>query len=423
MIIDHSLFACLDDVVAESPRRGGRSRLRPRDPGRYAEDVNDETRNDATTAPIPDPATDPSQEASSRGAARRVSTDPADHPRNFGSDNWAGAHPEVMQALVDANVGHTPGYGGDPWTARFHEVMEDHFGPSTQAFPVFNGTGANVLALQSALPRWAAVITAASAHINYDETGAPEKVGGLKIIAAPTADGKLTPEIVEAATIGRGNEHNAQPLAVSISQATEWGTTYRPEEIRALADSAHENGMILHVDGSRLGNAAAFLDTSLGAITTEVGVDILSLGGTKNGLLGAEAVVVLNPDIGQGMRFLRKMNLQLSSKMRFLSAQLAALYEGDLWRTSADHANGMAQYLETGLAEVVASGRVPGLELVQKVEANVVFVRMPAEVAARARQRFAFASWPLEQDIVRLMCAFDTTIDDVDALIAAIVGE
>ena len=348
---------------------------------------------------------------------------PAAHPRNFGSDNWAGAHPEVIAAITEANVGHTPGYGGDPWTARFAEVMKGHFGPNAQAFPVFNGTGANVLALQSALPRWAAVITADSAHINYDETGAPEKVGGLKIIGAPTPDGKLTPEIVQRAVIGRGNEHNAQPLAVSISQSTEWGTTYTPEEIRAIADTAHGLDMIVHIDGSRLGNAAAFLNTGLGALTTDVGVDILSLGGTKNGLLGAEAIVVLNPDIGQGMRFLRKMNLQLSSKMRFLSAQLNALYDGDLWRSSANHANAMAQRLDAGLAEAIASGRAPDISIVAKTESNVVFVHMPPQVQERARERFAFASWPLAPDIVRLMCAFDTTPDDVDALISAIVGD
>ncbi len=375
--------------------------------------------NDATTSS----ASAEAQKNPTSITAPVVSSDPADHPRNFGSDNWAGAHPEVMAALVEANVGHTPAYGGDPWTAHFHEVMRGHFGPDAQAFPVFNGTGANVLALQSALPRWAAVITAVSAHINYDETGAPEKVGGLKIIGAPTVDGKLTPDIIADAVIGRGSEHNAQPLAVSIAQSTEWGTTYTQDEIRAIAEAAHDQGMILHIDGSRLGNAAAFLGTGLGELTTDVGVDILSLGGTKNGLLGAEAVVVLNPEIGQGMRFLRKMNLQLSSKMRFLSAQLGALYDGELWRTSANRANDMAVHLADRLAEVAADNRVPGLSVVQAVEANVVFVRMPAEVAARTRQRFAFADWPLQPNVVRLMCAFDTTPEDVDALVSAIVGK
>ena len=227
----------------------------------------------------------------------------------------------------------------------------------------------------------------------------------------------------KGAIIGRGHEHNAQPLAVSISQSTEWGTTYTPEEIAAIGRTAHELDMIVHVDGSRLGNAAAHLGVGLGDITTAVGVDIISLGGTKNGLLGAEAVIVLNPDISQGMRFLRKMNLQLASKMRFLSAQLNALYEGDLWRRSAERSNAMARCLATRLAEVAEQGRVPGLEIVQQVESNVVFVRMPAEVADRARQRFTFADWPLEQDIVRLMCSYDTTTEDVDALVTAIVGE
>lgn len=356
-------------------------------------------------------------------AAPPVGTNPEAHPRNFGSDNWAGAHPEVIAAIAEANVGHAPGYGGDPWTARFHEVIKAHFGPDANAFPVFNGTGANVLALQSALPRWAAVITAASAHINYDETGAPEKVGGLKIVGAATENGKLTPETIKGAIIGRGHEHNAQPLAVSISESTEWGTTYTPDEIAAITSTAHNLDMIVHVDGSRLGNAAAHLGVGLGDITTAVGVDIVSLGGTKNGLLGAEAVVVLNPEIGHGIRFLRKMNLQLASKMRFLSAQLNALYEGDLWRNSATRSNAMAQYLADSLAEAVAQGRVHGVEIVQKVESNVVFVRMPAEVATRARQKFAFADWPLEEGIVRLMCAFDTTAEDVDALIAAIAGD
>ncbi|MGC2942256.1 MULTISPECIES: threonine aldolase family protein [unclassified Brevibacterium] len=356
-------------------------------------------------------------------AAPPVDTNPEAHPRNFGSDNWAGVHPEVLAAVAEANIGHAPGYGGDPWTARFHEVMKAHFGPDANAFPVFNGTGANVLALQSALPRWAAVITTASAHINYDETGAPEKVGGLKIVGASTENGKLTPETIKGAIIGRGHEHNAQPLAVSISESTEWGTTYTPDEIAAITSTAHDLDMIVHVDGSRLGNAAAHLGVGLGDITTAVGVDIVSLGGTKNGLLGAEAVVVLNPDVGHGMRFLRKMNLQLASKMRFLSAQLNALYEDDLWRNSATRSNAMAQYLADSLAEAVAQGRVHGVEIVQKVESNVVFVRMPAEVATRARQKFAFADWPLEEGIVRLMCAFDTTEDDVDALIAVIAGD
>ena len=342
--------------------------------------------------------------------------------RSFASDNWSGAHPEVIEAIVAANAGHVPAYGGDPWTARFQEVARQHFGADAEAFPVFNGTGANVLALQAALPRWGAVICARTAHINTDEAGAPEKTGGLKLFGVDTPDGKLTPELVAREAWGFGSEHRSQPGAVSISQVTELGTVYTPEEIRALADQAHELGMVLHVDGSRLANAAAHLGTSLGALTTEVGVDLLSLGGTKNGLLGAEAIVVLRPGATSGITFLRKIDLQLASKMRFISAQLVALYEGDLWQRSAARANALAQHLADGLRSIEASGALPGLRIAQPVESNAVFVELPADVAARAQAAFAFGAWPTQPGLYRLMCAFDTTPEDIDALLAAIAG-
>ncbi len=346
--------------------------------------------------------------------------DPA--PRSFASDNWAGAHPEVLEAIVAANTGHAPAYGGDPWTAHFHTLSRELFGPDAEAFPVLNGTGANVLSLQAALPRWGAVICARSAHITTDETGAPEKTGGLKLLTVDTPDGKLTPELIAQEAWGWGNEHRAQPLAVSISQTTEVGTCYTAAEIRAIADHAHEHGMVLHLDGSRLGNAAAHLGTSLAALTSEAGVDVLSLGGTKNGLLGAEAVVVLRPGVAPGIPYLRKMNLQLGSKMRFVSAQLTALYEGDLWRRSAGHANDMAARLAAGLEALIASDAVPGIRIAYPVESNAVFVVLPPEVAERARARFAFGDWPTGVHVRRLMCSFDTTPDDVDALLAAIAG-
>jgi threonine aldolase len=345
--------------------------------------------------------------------AAQTSHDPA--PRSFASDNWAGVHPEVLTALAAANTGHAPAYGGDDWTARFVALVRERFGPDAEAFPVLNGTGANVLALQAALPRWGAVICARSAHITTDETGAPEKT-----VDAP--DGKLTPERIAQEAWGWGNEHRAQPLAVSISQTTEVGTCYTPDEIRAIADLAHEHGMVLHLDGARLGNAAAHLGCSLAELTTGAGVDVLSLGGTKNGLLGAEAVVILRPGVAPGIPYLRKMNLQLGSKMRFISAQLLALYEGDLWERSARHANAMADRLAAGLADIAASGSVPGIELAHPVESNAVFVVLPPEVAARARAAFAFGDWPTGVHVRRLMCAFDTTPDDVDALLAAIAG-
>ncbi len=357
------------------------------------------------------------------GAAPAVSIDPFAHPRGFASDNYAGTHPEVLEAVAAANVGHAPAYGADVWTARFAAIARELFGSDTETFPVFNGTGANVLSLQAALPRWGAVVCAKSAHINVDEGGAPEKVAGLKLLAIPTADGKLTPELVDAEAWGWGDEHRAQPLAISISQSTEFGTVYSPDEIRALADHAHAHGMVLHMDGSRLGNAAAHLGTSLAAITSEVGVDVLSLGGTKNGLLGAEAVLALNPQAVPGLKYLRKLNMQLGSKMRFVSAQLAALYEGDLWLRSASHSNAMAARLRAGIEALISDGRGAGITLPFPTQSNVVFPTLPAETKARAHAAFHFYDWPGDATLVRLMCSFDTTEADVDALLAVIAGE
>jgi len=357
------------------------------------------------------------------GAAPAVSIDPFAHPRGFASDNYAGTHPEVLEAVAAANVGHAAAYGADVWTARFAAIARELFGSDTETFPVFNGTGANVLSLQAALPRWGAVVCAKSAHINVDEGGAPEKVAGLKLLAIPTADGKLTPELVDAEAWGWGDEHRAQPLAISISQSTEFGTVYSADEIRALADHAHAHGMVLHMDGSRLGNAAAHLGTSLAAITSEVGVDVLSLGGTKNGLLGAEAVLALNPQAVPGLKYLRKMNMQLGSKMRFASAQLSALYEDGLWLRSASHSNAMAARLRSGIEALISDGRGEGITLPFATQSNVVFPTLPAETKARAHAAFHFYDWPGDATLVRLMCSFDTTEADVDALLAVIAGE
>ena len=272
--------------------------------------------------------------------------------RGFASDNYAGAHPEVLAAIAEANGGHQIAYGEDVYTAHLQTVMAQHFGEGVQAFPVFNGTGANVLSLQSVLPRWGAVVCAETAHINTDENAAPERVGGLKLLTVPTTDGKLTPELIDRQAWGWGDEHRAQPLAVSITQTTELGTAYTPGEIRAIADHVHSKGMLLHVDGARIANAAATLGTGLGAFTSEAGVDLLSFGGTKNGLLFGEAVVVMRPDesaAAAALPFLRKLNMQLASKMRFVSAQLIALLEGDLWLRSAQHSNAMAARLAEGV--------------------------------------------------------------------------
>ena len=253
------------------------------------------------------------------------------------SDNYSGVHPEVLAAIAAANGGHQVAYGEDAYTARLQEVFRAHFGEGVEAFPVFNGTGANVTGLQSMLPRWGAVIAASTAHINVDEGGAPERIGGFKILAVPTDDGKLTPELVDREAWGWGDEHRAQPLVVSITQSTELGTLYSVDEIRALADHAHERGMMLHLDGARISNAAAALDVPLRAFTRDAGVDVLSFGGTKNGAMLGEAIVVLNPEASTGLQYSRKFNMQLSSKMRFVSAQLIALLEGDLWPVSYTH--------------------------------------------------------------------------------------
>jgi threonine aldolase len=333
--------------------------------------------------------------------------------RDFASDNYAGAHPEVLAAVAAANGGHQTSYGADAYTARLQEVVRAHLGEAAVAYPVLNGTGANVLALQSMLPRWGAVVCAEQAHVNTDENGAPERVGGLKLLTVPTPDGKLTPELVARQAWGFGDEHRAQPGVVSITQSTELGTVYAPDEIRALADQAHGLGMRLHVDGARLANAAAWLGVPLRAITTDVGVDALSLGGTKNGILFGEAVVVLDPQAADGLVFQRKVDMQLASKMRFVSAQLVALYEGDLWLRSAAHANAMAARLAAGLE------RVPGVRITQRVQANGVFVVLPDGVADALRETWRFYDWDAATGEVRLMCAFDTSPEDVDAFVAA----
>ncbi|MET3769039.1 threonine aldolase [Marisediminicola sp. UYEF4] len=337
--------------------------------------------------------------------------------RGFASDNYAGAHPEVIAAIGAANGGHQVAYGEDVYTARLQEVMRGHFGEQVEAFPVFNGTGANVLSLESILPRWGAVVCTGNAHIHTDENAAPERIAGLKLLTVPVSDGKLTPELIDTEAWGWGDEHRAQPLAVSITQSTELGTAYTPAEVRAIADHVHERGMTLHMDGARLSNAAASLGVPFREFTTDAGVDILSFGGTKNGLLFGEAVVVLNPDVSQGLIYLRKMNMQLASKMRFVSAQLIALLEGDLWLRSASHANAMAQRLRAAVEGI------DGVTLTQQTQANAVFAILPAGVADRLRESFRFYDWDPATREVRWMCAFDTTEADIDAFAAALTRE
>jgi threonine aldolase len=337
--------------------------------------------------------------------------------RGFASDNYAGVHPEVLEAIAVANGGHQISYGEDAYTEHLHEVFAGHFGEQAQVYPVFNGTGANVVALQAMTERWESVICAQTAHINVDECGAPEKVAGLKLLTLETPDGRLTPELVDRHAWGWGDQHRAQPRVVALTQSTELGTCYRPEQIKALCNHAHEHGMKVYVDGARLANAAATLDVPLCAFTTDAGVDVLSFGGTKNGLLLGEAVVVLNPEAARGVEYLRKAAMQLSSKMRFVSVQFDALLGTDLWLRNARHANEMARRLYAAVHEL------PGLRVTQPVEANAVFAVLPKDVTERLQKRFRFYTWDEHTGEVRWMASYDTTEADIDAFAAGIAQE
>ena len=342
---------------------------------------------------------------------------------SFASDNYAGAHPEVLEALTDVASGPARAYGADPWTARLSEVAQRHFGQQAQVYPVFNGTGANVVSLMSMLPRWGAVVTSRHAHIENDENAAPERVGGLKLLTVDAPDGKLTPASIDQQAWGWGDQHRAQPLAVSLTQSTELGTVYTPDELRAITSHCHERGMRVHMDGARVANAAASLGTSLREITTDVGVDVLSFGGTKNGLVFGEAVVVLDPTAVEGVDYVRKMTMQLASKMRFVSAQLLTVLDGDLWLRSAARANAMARRLRSRLDHMVDEGQAPGLRFSQPTEANGLFAVLPPASAERLREDFAFYDWDAARGEVRWMCSFDTTEEDVDTFAEAIGRE
>jgi threonine aldolase len=337
--------------------------------------------------------------------------------RGFASDNYAGIHPEILEAIGRANGGHQVAYGGDVYTRQLQGVFQQHFGADATAYPVFNGTGANVISLQAMTQRWDAVVCAESAHINVDECGAPERVGGLKLLSVPTAQGKLTPELVEVAAGGRGDEHRAQPRVVSITQSTELGTLYSVDEIAAIVDCAHARDLAVHLDGARIANAAAALDVPMCAFTTDVGVDVVSFGGTKNGMMLGECVVVLNPEAVRGMVFLRKLSMQLASKMRFVSAQFDALLSGDLWLRNARHANAMAGRLESAVRDL------DGVEVQRPVEVNSVFAILPAAVTARLQSGYPFYVWDEGTGEVRWMTAFDTTEADVDGFAAALRSE
>lgn len=333
---------------------------------------------------------------------------------SFASDNNSGVHPDVMRALTDANVGHVRGYGDDIYTARAIECIRAHLGQEAEIHFVFNGTGANVTVLQSLMPSYGAVICTKTAHINVDECAAPERFTGGKLIDIATPDGKLTPALIDAHVYGIGDQHHAQPSVVSITQSTELGTVYMPDEIRAIAVCAHRHGMALHMDGARISNAAASLGLNLRDITTECGVDVLSFGGTKNGLMGGEAVVFFRPELAQRFKFIRKQSMQLASKMRFIAVQFEALLTDNLWRRNAAHANAMARRLAAALADV------PQVRITQPVQANAVFAVIPRQHIAALQAQHFFYVWEEALNEVRWMMSFDTTVEDVDAFAALI---
>lgn len=336
--------------------------------------------------------------------------------RSFASDNNAGVHPDILKAISMVNQGHVVGYGADPYTTIMVNTFREHFGADAEVFVVFNGTGANCLSLQALTRSYHAVICAASAHIYTDECGAPEKFSGCKLVPLATPDGKLTVEMVRHAYHGVGDEHHVQPKVISITQSTEMGTVYRPEEIRALADFAHEHDLYLHLDGARIANAAASLGQTLRQATRDLGIDVLSFGGTKNGIMGGEAVVFFRPELAHDFLFWRKQSMQLASKMRFISAQLGALLSNDLWLANARHSNRMARLLEQEVR------KIPRVKIVYPVEANGVFAQIPHGAITKIQARYFFYVWNEEESVVRWMCSFDTTEEDVRDF-AKFVGE
>jgi len=365
---------------------------------------------------------------------------------SFASDNYAPAHPDVVAAIAAANIGAEPAYARDQYTEHLEARVEEIFGWGANVFPVLNGTGANVVALMASAPRWGGVITADVAHANTDENGAPERVGGLKLLPCPTTDGKLTPAAVEAWASQTRDVHRAQPSVVSLTQATEVGTVYRPEELQEIVDTAHDLGILVHVDGARLMNAAAYLGTGLGKNTSALGVDIVSLGASKNGGLFGEAVVVMGPGEAssrqiselrrtaiESIPFLRKSTMQLASKTRYISAQLLALlgapatrdafgvpYETRLWKRNALHANEMATVLRAGIEDLGGDEVRP----TYPTEANAVFATLPRKTADKLQKQVRFYEWGSGETPDRLearwMTSWATTPDEIEQFLAAL---
>jgi len=337
--------------------------------------------------------------------------------RGFASDNNAGVHPEVLKEMLAVNTGHTIGYGSDIYTDKAKELFRKHLGESAEIFFVFNGTAANVLGLTGVTQSWNSIITAFSAHIEQDECGAPEKFTGCKVLSVHTADGKITIEKLAKHMYGFDFEHHSQPRVISITQATEMGTVYSRDEILELSGFAHKNNMLLHMDGARLANAAVSLNLPFKSFTTDAGVDILSFGGTKNGMMFGEAVCFLKPGLSENFKYIRKQGMQLASKMRFISAQYIAYFSNDLWKRCAVHSNEMAGLLYDKVKDV------KGLRITQKVQSNGIFVIIPHSVAEKLQKEYFFYPWNEETSEYRLMTSWDTTEEDIENFVTLLRKE
>lgn len=335
-------------------------------------------------------------------------------PKHFASDNFAGVHPDIFKALSAANNGHYKAYGADKYTEAALKKFHEHFGDRIDVYFVFGGTAANVLGLKMITESYHGIICAETAHINVDECGAPEKFTGCKLLTIPSTDGKISVDQIAHFLAAMGVEHHNQPKVISITQSTEMGTLYTPEEIESLTVFAHQNDMLLHVDGARLANAAAALDVHLSDLSTDVGVDALSFGGTKNGLMFGEAVIFFKRSYSKHFKYVRKQGMQLFSKMRFISAQFEAYLSNDLWLKNARHANEMAQILAHELE------KIPEIHITQPIQANAVFAIIPKEIIPTVQAKYFFYVWNEQNSEARLMTSFDTTKKDVKNFVNAI---
>jgi threonine aldolase len=337
--------------------------------------------------------------------------------RGFGSDNNAGIHPDILKEIMSSNTGHAAGYGSDVYTEQAQNIFKEHLGSETETFFVFTGTAANVLGLSGILKSWNSVITASTSHLEGDECGAPEKFIGCKVLVVDAPDGKINPELIEKHMHGIDFEHHSQPKVISITQATEMGTVYSADEIATIASYAHSRSMLLHMDGARIANAAVSLNLPFKAFTTDAGVDVLSFGGTKNGMMCGESICFLKPGLSTDFKYIRKQGMQLASKMRFISAQYIGYFRNDLWKKCASNSNAMAKIFAEKLKQI------PEVEVTQKVQSNGVFVIIPDKVAEKMRNFYFFYPWDEKKSEWRLMCSWDTEEGDIEDFVTLLKKE